>query len=109
MSQPSSQRAAGHTCTRQKKTRKQNTRCTPFLALVVMLVVVVVVVIEASHHRECCILSIVSCGNKQTDLLPLRDKTEDPTSFPLDMFIVKSRHVRQRRRAAKQKIDGDFN
>lgn len=41
---------------------------------------------RARHHSargiiECCMLSIVPRGNKQTDLLPPRDEPEDPTSL----------------------------
>lgn len=45
----------------------------------------------------------VASGNKQTDLLPLRDKPkiQRPSLSP-DTFIVKSRRVRERRHAEQQ-------
>lgn len=75
MSRPRSQRAAGHT--RDKRKRADKTRDAHHRAPACR---------RARHHPargiiECCMLSIVPRGNKQTDLLPPRDEPEDPTSL----------------------------
>lgn len=90
-----SQRAAGHT--RDKRKRANKTRNAHYSSPACR---------HARRHPargiiECCMLSIVSRGNKQTDLLRLRDKPKIQRPS-VSMFIVKSRHVRRRRHVARQ-------
>lgn len=96
------------TYTRQKKTRKQNTRRTHHRArpLVVALVTVPRARARARHHGNMLYVKYcTTCGNKQTDLLPPRDESPRRSDVPFSTCSLSNRVTRAR----QGRIDGDFN